>query len=207
MIGRQVLARRVPGLACRAALVPAAALVVHQLRFALAFGGLSGAQLARTGHSYLHSLTPWMVLAVATAFGGFLGALGRALAGQRWVPRYTLSLAALWLACTVCLVAIYAGQESLEGLLIAGHPAGLAGVFGYGGWWAIPSAAAVGLVLATALHGARWALDAAARLAESRAGTPRHAGVGRPRLRPVASLRAIPLAGGWSDRGPPRRAL
>ena len=33
------------------------------------------------------------------------------------------------------LVLIYAGQEFLEGLLAAGHPTGLQGIFGDGGWW------------------------------------------------------------------------
>lgn len=196
--------RRVPGLACRAALLPAAALVVHQLRFALAFDGLSGAQLARTGHSYLHSLTPWVVLSVAVALGGFLRALGRAFAGQRSLPRYTVSLAALWLACSICLIVIYAAQESLEGLLIAGHPAGMAGIFGYGGWWAIPSAAAVGLVLAAALHGARWALEAASGLAARNGQAHPRARAQLSRPRSMALPRPVPVAGGWSGRGPPR---
>ncbi|MGB0091523.1 MAG: hypothetical protein WBP81_03165, partial [Solirubrobacteraceae bacterium] len=143
----------------RVALVPAAALLVHQLRFMLAFGGAAGAELARQGHSYLHSLVPWIVLLVGVAVGGFLWALGRAARGQRSVPRYTLSLAALWLVCSVALVAIYVCQEFLEGLFATGHPAGLAGIFGYGGWWSIPAAMCVGLVLAAILHGARWVLD------------------------------------------------
>jgi len=202
MIGRPD-PRRVPGLACRAALVPAAAFVVHQLRFALAFGGLSGAQLARTGHSYLHSVAQWLVLALAIGVGGFLWSLGRALAGQRSLRRYTLSLAALWLICSLSLVAIYAGQELVEGLLAAGHPTGLAGIFGFGGWWAIPSAAAVGLVLAAALHGARWALDEAARLVARRVPAPRRASARLPRPGRQALPRPTPLAGGWSGRGPP----
>jgi hypothetical protein len=191
-------------MACRAALVPVAALVVHQLRYALAFGGLSGAQLARTGHSYLHSLAPWIVLVAGIGVGGFLWSLGRAFAGQRSPSRYTLSLAALWLVCTACLVAIYAGQELLEGLLAVGHPTGLAGVFGYGGWWAIPSAAAVGLVLAAAMHGARWALDAVATLGARRPTASRRARARLLRPRPLAPPRLVPLSRGWSDRGPPR---
>ena len=75
----------------RAALLPFAALVVHQLRFALAFGGNAGTELARQGHSYLHSLVPWLVLLLALAAGGFLWALGRALGSQRTLPRYVLT--------------------------------------------------------------------------------------------------------------------
>ena len=187
----------------RVALVPAGAFAVHQLRYLLAFGGSAGIELARQGHSYLHSLVPWIVLLIGVAVGGFLWGLGRAMAGHRSVPRYTLSLAALWVACSVCLVAIYVTQEFLEGLFATGHPAGLAGIFGYGGWWSIPAAVCVGLVLAAVFHGAQWVLDEVAQ---------RHAGalVSRARRparpsRPRDALlpRLSPLAGGWSGRGPP----
>jgi hypothetical protein len=101
-------------------------------------------------------------------------------------------------------VAIYMTQELLEGLLATGHPAGLVGVFGYGGWWSLPAALAVGLVLAAAFHGARWALQ---EVAERRSGTPRlrRARISVPRPPYSApALRLAPLADGWSDRGPPR---
>ena len=41
------------------ALLPPAALLVHQLRFMLAFGSSAGAELQRTGHSYLNWVVPW----------------------------------------------------------------------------------------------------------------------------------------------------
>ena len=185
------------------ALLPAAAFVVHQLRFLLAFGSGAGVELQRTGHSYLHSLAPWIVLAIALTAGGFLRSAGRALAGQRSLPRYALSLSGLWLLCSTTLVCIYVSQEFLEGLLATGHPAGLAGIFAYGGWWSIPAASCVGLVLATLLHGARWVLDDLARRHAQRLRRPpaRPAAIPRPRdvLLPVLP----PLAGGWSGRGPP----
>lgn len=187
----------------RAALMPGAALVVHELRFVLAFGGQAGVELQRQGHSYLHSLVPWIVLLLGVSVGGFLAALGRALAGQRSLPRYTLSLAGLWLVCSFALVAIYVSQEFLEGLFATGHPAGLVGVFGYGGWWSIPAALCVGLVLASVFHGARWVLDEVAkRHARRLTGLP-----GRipalPVPRAAVLLRLLPLAEGWSGRGPP----
>jgi len=37
-------------------LMPAAAFAVHQLRYYLAYGSAAGAELQRTGHSYLHSV-------------------------------------------------------------------------------------------------------------------------------------------------------
>lgn len=192
----------VRGLA-RAAVVPAAAIAVHQLRYWLAFGSSAGIELQRQGHSYLHSAAPWIMVALAWAAGAFLSAVGRAMNGHTSAPRYGLSLLALWLICVASLVAIYTGQEFLEGLLATGHPAGLVGIFGYGGWWAIPAALCIGLVLAALLHGARWALrEVAARHARgARAASPvvlalpRPAGVSLPRL--------APLALGWCGRGPP----
>ena len=187
----------------RAALFPVAAFGVHQLRYVLAFGGSAGVELARQGHSYLHSVVPWIVLLIGLAVGGFLLALGRALAGQRSVPRYTLSLVGLWVVCSVSLVAIYAAQEFLEGLFATGHPAGLAGIFGFGGWWSIPAAACVGLVLAAIFHGARWVLD---EIAQRLAGvlTARARRPAEPlRCRDALLPRLSPLAVGWSGRGPP----
>ena len=196
---RGVVIRRLAPLA----LMPPAAFAVHQLRYWLAFGGHAGLFLHRQGHLYLHSLAPWLALAVAIAIGAFLQALGRALGGQRSLSRYTLSFTALWLICAAALVAIYVTQELLEGLLATGHPAGLVGVFGYGGWWSVPAALAVGLVLAAAFHGARWALH---EVAERRSTKPRTRRARVPVPRPpynVPAPRLAPLADGWSGRGPP----
>jgi hypothetical protein len=186
------------------AVMPAAAFAVHQLRYWLAFGGRAAATLQAQGHSYLHSLVPWLVLLIALAVGCFLRSLGRAFAGECSLPRYTVSFAVLWMLCAAGLVAIFALQESLEGLLVTGHPAGLVGIFGYGGWWAVPASLAVGLVLAALFHGARFVLGEVAERYR------RHGHVSR-RLRVVARAprvlllpSPIPLADGWSDRGPPR---
>ena len=170
----------------RAAVVPAAAFAVHQLRYLLAFGGGAGVELQRQGHSYLHSVVPWLVLLLGLALGGFLSGLGRAMAGQTSLPRYGFSLLGLWLTCSACLIVIYVSQEFLEGLFATGHPAGLAGIFGYGGWWAVPAAVCVGLVLAVLFHGARWALAkvASRRRRPLRDLTDRLA----PRLRPPDAL-------------------
>lgn len=190
--------------AAQLALLPIAAFTVHQLRYLFAFGGHAGAVLQATGHTYLTSVAPWIVALAALAAGAFLRSLGRAFSGQTTVPRYGASLAGLWLACSASLIAIYIGQELLEGIFLAGHPSGWLGVFGYGGWWAIPAAAIVGLVLASLLHGALWALRAAARLAAACLAVPRRR---RPPARPHPAdallLLLAPLVGGWSGRGPP----
>ena len=188
-----------------AALLPPAAFAVHQLRFVLAFGGGAGAELQRTGHSYMHSLVPWLVVLVALVVGGFLREFGRALSGQTSAARFTASFAGLWLACAVALVLIYCVQEFLEGLLIVGHPAGLAGIFGYGGWWAVPVAACIGLVLAAVFHGARWVLDETA--ARRRVALARRPQVVQPQWEGFFAPVPAPLAGGWSGRGPPCQAV
>ena len=190
-------------LAARAGLVPVAALAVHQLRFMLAFGGSAGAELKQTGHSYLHSLVPWIVLLVGISFSVFLWAFGQAVAGKRSASKRGLSFVALWFVCALCLLAVYCTQEFLEGLLATGHPTGIAGIFGFGGLWSIPSAVGVGLVLATLMYGASWTLAEVGRRRDS-----------LPELRP----RRVPLVGrahdilrgpveplvrGWCDRGPP----
>lgn len=186
----------------RACLVPAAAFAVHQLRYLLAFGGGASVELARQGHSYLHSAVPWIVLSIGLAVGGFLAALGRAMAGHTSAPRFTLSFAALWVVCSACLVAIYCAQELLEGLFATGHPGGWVGIFGYGGGWSIPAAVCVGLVLTAIFHGAHWVLDEVSlRSVGRRAQASRLPRRSCPRA--VLLPRLSPLAEGWSGRGPP----
>ncbi|MBV9819536.1 MAG: hypothetical protein JOZ07_14480 [Solirubrobacterales bacterium] len=188
----------------RAGALPIAGFAVHQLRYLLAYGSAASAMLQRQGHSYLHSVVPWMVLALGLAVGGLLSSLGRALSGRTTLPRLGLSLTGLWLSCSVCLIAIYCSQELLEGTFATGHPAGLAGVFGSGGWWAIPTALCVGLVLAAVLHGAcRLVREVALRHRAGRA-AGRRTRIDVPRPAPLALPRLAPLAAGWCDRGPPR---
>jgi hypothetical protein len=204
---RRMTVRLQRGVAIRrlapAALMPAGAFAVHQLRYWLAYGNRAGVELAAQGHSYLHSAVPWIVLLIALAVGTFLLALGRALGGGGSLPRYTLSFAALWLLCAACLVAVYTTQEFLEGLFATGHPGGLAGIFGYGGWWSIPAALAVALVLAAVFHSARRVLHA---IAERHSRTlvlgRRPPVLARARL-DVLLAAIAPLADGWSGRGPP----
>lgn len=184
--------------------MPAAALAVHELRFWLAFGGGASAEVARQGHSYLHSIVPWIMLGIGLGVGGFLYGLGRALRGQTSGSRYTLSLGGLWLVCSSCLVAIYVGQEFLEGSLAVGHPAGVTGIFGMGGWWSIPAALCVGLVLAVVFRGARWVLDELAQRAQSPTRRASVCRMGAGQVSDVLVLRLSPLAEGWSGRGPPR---
>jgi hypothetical protein len=185
------------------AMLPPAAFAVHQLRYLLTYGSATGTELQRTGHSYLHSVVPWLVMLIALTAGCFLRSVGRAFSGHTSRARFTLSFTGLWLACAASLVAIFAGQEFLEGLFATGHPAGLAGIFGFGGWWAVPAAVCVGLVLAAVFHGARWVVKEVARRYGGRMPVTARAVPTVRRPGDVLLAPAVPLLAGWSSRGPP----
>jgi len=149
------------------------------------------------GHSYLTLATTLVVLACIVALGGFLASIARGDGKGRSAP-------ALWRVAAAAggvLLAIYCVQELLEGVVAGGHPAGAAGVWGAGGWSAVPLAAAVGLVIALLLRGAEEVL---ARLADRPARARRRspAIVLRPSQR-VASVRHAGLARHLASRAPP----
>ena len=103
-------------------LIPAASLVVHQLRYTLAYGSRANAELAAQGHSYLYSLTPWFVFALGIGLALFLRRAAHALRTGDAGVFSRLSSLAVWLLAWAGLVAIYAMQELLEELLASGHP-------------------------------------------------------------------------------------
>jgi hypothetical protein len=186
------------------ALFPLGAFAVHQLRYALAFGGDASRELADQGHAYLHELTPWLVLALGFAVGGLLGRLARAWqhgecergSGQRFVV--------LWVLAAAGLFSIYVGQELLEGLFATGHPQGLAGILGDGGVWALPAAIAVGSLLALLVRGGRALVEHVARLRrERRPAAPARAP--KRAVRPGSAVlpRLAPLACASAGRAPP----
>ena len=180
------------------ALLPPAAFAVHELRYLLAFGGGAEAELQRTGHSYLHSLVPWLVLALSLVEAGFCERLD---APFRASDRRRATRCRSW-GCGWCVrwpSSRSTCRRSLGGSVCHGASGGLGGNFGYGGWSSIPAAVCVGLVLAAVFHGARWVLDEVAERC-SRA-VP---ALSRPmalvlRPRDVLVPRLAPLAGGWSD--------
>jgi hypothetical protein len=187
----------------RVAMLPPAAYAVHQLRYELAYGGRASAMLRATGHSYLHSVVPWLVALIALTAGAVLYRAGRSFA-TRAAPRTRhLTFAALWALCAFALITIFACQETLEGIFATGHPGGWSAVFGDGGWWAVPMAIAIGLALALAFRGASWAVERAATIRRPpdlpRGALPR----ATPRPEPVFMLMPAPLLAGWCSRGPP----
>ncbi len=185
-------------------LLPLGALVVHEVRYALAFGPDAANELAGRGHGYLHALTPLIMLAVVVGLGSLLGRLARARrCGDRTEQRER-RLASLWALACAGLLAIHAGQELLEGLLATGHPHGLGGVLDDGAPWALAASIVVGGLLAVLVRGGSALVARAARLGRGR---PRRARRGTPAARArrhvVVLGRPAPMAGASAGRAPP----
>jgi hypothetical protein len=185
------------------ALVPFAALVVHELRYLFTYGPAAAAELARTGHSYLHELTPWLATTFALALGSLLVRLARAWRTGEPGESRPASFERLWAAATLVLLAVYAGQESLEGIFAPGHTAGILGVFGDGGLWSLPAAALVGAGVALWIRGSAHVVACVARLRARKAPQPRLREVRRFVLRPALSVPRSPLAASAAGRAPP----
>jgi len=181
--------------------MPLAALAVHQLRYYLTYGDQTARELGAQGHAYLTSLTPWIVILAAVAFGGFLIGVARAWTDGRVEEAPFHSTRRLWAIAAIGLLAIYVGQELLEGLLATGHAPGVSGVLGQGGWWSLPASLLVGGLVALGLRGAR----AIVALVAHRRGLVQHATTlpAVSRRRPVFFLAPPPLACCAAGRAPP----
>jgi hypothetical protein len=157
-----------------AALITAGLFAVHQLRYLLAYGAGAGDALGRQGHAYLGPALPALSIALALACARVVlratgTPAGRSPGAQRMLV--------VWPVCAATILVLYGAQESAEGVLAAGHPAGLAGVFGHGGWIAAPLAIVAGLAVATALHiGERLEARPHAILEDLSSALPRPAG-------------------------------
>jgi len=180
-----------------AALISVGALAVHDLRFLLAYRGGASRELSVTGHGYLGDVTPLAMGALALAIAAFAWRLLNPHVEEARLP----SMRRVWAFATVVLLAIYSSQEWIEGRLSPGHASGLAGIFGSGGWLAVPLAIVVALVIALLLRGAEAAI--------ARAAKPR-ARLLRPRplltLSPPSVWRPLTdgtLARSLAPRGPP----
>jgi hypothetical protein len=180
-------------------LLPAAAIVVHQLRYWLAYGSRANAELAAQGHSYLSSLVPWTIGAIALGAGLFLRRAAHTLRTGRADEAGRWPAAVLWLGASGSLVAIYALQEALEATLATGHPGGVGGVFGDGGWWAVPAAAVVGALVTAVMLVGRAILRIAGGARRARLVRTLHIRI--PIAATLVSVR--PLARAAAGRAPP----
>jgi hypothetical protein len=175
-----------------AAILALGAFALHQLRYLLAFG--PSGDLAEQSHRYMTALLPAIaVLALAGLVATLIrGTEGASPSGTSLTRRIAVFAAAL--------LAIYLTQESLEGMLLVGHPAAS---LANGGWLALPLALAIGAIsalLARALEG----VERAIALVHAQPGRSRPPAV-RGRALPARGLRLAltPLAFGLARRPPP----
>src|SRR5262249_774552 len=99
------------------------AFAVHQLRYVLAYGSETHHELASTGHGYLSHVAPVLAALVtaaliATIVAAELRARGVGAARPLGVPAGALTFSA-------GVLAIFATQELLEGVLLPGHASGI----------------------------------------------------------------------------------
>ena len=175
---------------------------VHQSRYQLAFGAGAAESLERHGHGYLVVVGPVVAAVMAAALAQLLQRVARGAVDDRPAEVRTRRL---WPLAAAGLLAMYAGQELLEGALSAGHPDGLTGVFGSGGWLAVPLSTIGGLAVAIAMRVAR-AVDrrGCTRIAVTRVfATPLARHPTDPPARRIGRLLAARLAG----RAPPRPSV
>ena len=178
------------------ALLSAGALVVHELRYRLAFGDDAPTALSATGHGYLAFVTPVVVLVGLLGVASIVDRLGRG-DGSRAARRRSI-----WLTLAAALLGVFSLQELLEGVFATGHADGLAGVFGQGGWLAAPVSMAVAGAVLAFVHVAEHAplAGVATRLSRLlRLDSP----VSIPR--PTVSRAGRPLARHLAGRAPPVR--
>ncbi|HEY5319117.1 MAG TPA: hypothetical protein VIJ20_14100 [Solirubrobacteraceae bacterium] len=184
--------------------MPLCALAVHQLRFYVVFGSHAPAVLAREGHGYLSLAEPAALLLAALGLGWFVGRLALKIAGRAQAPRSAPgAVVRSWLVCALVLFAIYCAQELLEGFFSPGHPAGIAGVLGQGGWTAAPISLLVGAALAMTLRLAHRLLEAADPPGRALWRSAKSIGISPPE--PGAEdWRLDPQSGVTAGRAPPR---
>lgn len=121
------------------ALVAIGAFGVHQLRYLFAYGQDTRPALEHSGHGYLVAIEPLIGLALAGVLGHVLWRLASGRPGRSPCDRRRLA----W-TFGLALLAVYVGQELIEGQLAQGHASGWTGVFGSGGWLAVPLALVIG---------------------------------------------------------------
>jgi hypothetical protein len=170
-----------------AALMGAGTFVVHQLRFAISGGHGGGGAAAVQGHGYLVPLGPILAGLLLLAFAAGLGRVARG--AHEPAPRFRR----LWAGASGSLFAVYCVQETIEGIVTAGHHSGLHMPLAHGGWVALPLSVGVGLVIALITRGAA----AASALVAARAPW-------RPSA-PVATLQVVLPP--WSPRRTRGRSL
>jgi hypothetical protein len=177
-------------------LIAGGAIAVHELSYLAGFG--TAGSHAPADHSYVAALLPALAIVAALAL---FATVERGVAGTRTPPASPLTP----LTYAAAILALFFGQETVEGLLAGADPVQIASVLAAHGVVAIPLALALGFVAWLAMHGLETVeARIATRFDQS---TPRCAprlGL-RPRLLDVVLSPAL-LAGSAAPRAPPSPA-
>ena len=176
-----------------ASVLAVGAFALHQLRYLIAFGGSS----ATEGHRYMSDLLPPLAVLVLAAV------LATLIRGTEGASPSRAPLARRIAVFAAALLAIFVGQELLEGLM-AGHATGPAIVLANGGWIALPLAVAIGALgalLVRLLEGVERAIAVIHLEGPPRARAPAVSGRALPAR--GLSLTFAPLAFGLARRPPP----
>jgi hypothetical protein len=188
-----------------AAMFPAGVLGVHELRYLLAYGAHASHELTEHGDSYVGTASLLAGLLLALPAAGLIVGVMRARRGRAGGAQSRLGPWQSWLVWSAVLVVGFCAVEGLEMVLESEHPDGFFGVFGGGGWWALPAAAGVAALFTLVTRGARALVRRVARTHRRR--PPWDAvTVWRPSTRPVGSGRRAsltPLASRAAGRAPP----
>jgi hypothetical protein len=183
-------------------LLAAGSVLVHELRYVAGYGGNAGEALAEQGHSYMPWIEALASVLIVTALARFAWALVRASQGAVPDPRPP-RFKGLWLASSGALAAVYTMQEGFEGTFAPGHPAGLVGVFGHGGWTALIFSVLAGALIAAVTRVAYHAVKlVAGRAAPYTPGASPH--LSWPVIPMLAGRRLDALAWNLAGRAPPR---
>jgi hypothetical protein len=178
-------------------LIAGGAIAVHELSYLAGFG--TAGSHAPADHSYVAALLPALAILAALAL---FATVERGVAGTRTPPASALTRALTYAAA---IVAVFFGQEAVEGLLAGAGPVQIASVLAARGVMAIPLALALGFIASLAMHGLETVeARIATRFDQS---TPRRAprlGL-RPRWLDVV-LSPTLLAGSAAPRAPPSPA-
>jgi hypothetical protein len=185
---------------------PAGVLGVHELRYLLAYGARAGHELSEHGDSYVGTASMLAGLLLVPPAAGLIVGVLRARRGRAGGTQSRLRPWQSWLVWTALLIVGFCALEGLEMLLESEHPDGFVGVFGGGGWWALPAALGVAALFTLVTRGARALARRVARSHRRRPGWD--AAPMRRSTRPVRGGRRAsrtPLASRAAGRAPPGR--
>lgn len=175
--------------------------MVHELRYMVGYGEQANTVMVQQGHSYmplLEALTAVLIVLAGARFALSLVRANRNATRAQDSPTFL----PLWLSASAVLGTVYTLQEGIEGAFAPGHPEGLIGVFGNGGWTALLLSIGIGALIGFLLRGAQRVIEFVARRAATQPRRRHSYRSYRPRQAPSFGNRDV-LARNLAGRAPP----